>query len=99
MERQIKQQYKRSSIGDASHGDVSKSNVTSRRMKDDVTHDMSPASTARSQRVSPLPDLSVCPVWTDDTLYSIRGWDLVERSERCARIPKITVSNPSGGSE
>jgi hypothetical protein len=27
------------------------------------------------------------------------GWDLVEWSERCASIPKITGSNPSGGSE
>jgi hypothetical protein len=27
------------------------------------------------------------------------GWDLAEWSERCARIPKITGSNPSGGSE
>jgi hypothetical protein len=27
------------------------------------------------------------------------GWDLAEWSERCAIIPKITGSNPSGGSE
>jgi hypothetical protein len=28
-----------------------------------------------------------------------RGWDLAEWSERCASIPQITGSNPSGGSE
>jgi hypothetical protein len=27
------------------------------------------------------------------------GWDLAEWLERCASIPKITGSNPSGGSE
>jgi hypothetical protein len=27
------------------------------------------------------------------------GWDLAEWSERCASIPKITGSNPSGGSK
>jgi hypothetical protein len=27
------------------------------------------------------------------------GWDLAEWSERCISIPKITRSNPSGGSE
>jgi hypothetical protein len=27
------------------------------------------------------------------------GWDLVERSERCARVPKVACSNPSGGSK
>jgi hypothetical protein len=27
------------------------------------------------------------------------GWDLVEWLERCASIPKITGSNPSGGIE
>jgi hypothetical protein len=26
-------------------------------------------------------------------------WDLAERSERCASFPKVTGSNPSGGSE
>jgi hypothetical protein len=30
---------------------------------------------------------------------SYRGWDLVEWLERCASIPMITSSNPSGGSE
>jgi hypothetical protein len=29
----------------------------------------------------------------------LRGWDLVEWLERCASIPMITSSNPSGGSE
>jgi hypothetical protein len=27
------------------------------------------------------------------------GWDLAEWSERCTSIPKITGSNPNGGSE
>jgi hypothetical protein len=27
------------------------------------------------------------------------GWNLAERSERCASKPKITGSNPSGGSD
>jgi hypothetical protein len=27
------------------------------------------------------------------------GWDLAEWSERCASIPKITGSHPSGGSQ
>jgi hypothetical protein len=29
----------------------------------------------------------------------LRGWDLAEWSERCASVPKITGSNPSGGNE
>jgi hypothetical protein len=36
------------------------------------------------------------------TLLSVNGvkwWDLAEWLERCASIPKITGSNPSGGSE
>jgi hypothetical protein len=28
-----------------------------------------------------------------------RGWDLVERSERCAGVPKVTGLSPSGGSD
>jgi hypothetical protein len=30
---------------------------------------------------------------------SMMGWDLAEWLERCANIPNITGSNPSGGSE
>jgi hypothetical protein len=42
-----------------------------------------------------LIELFVCP----DIMYSMYlGWDLPEWSERCASIPKITGSNPSGGS-
>jgi hypothetical protein len=33
------------------------------------------------------------------TFFITLGWDLAEWSERCASIPKITGSNPSGGSE
>jgi hypothetical protein len=29
-------------------------------------------------------------------IFILRGWDLAEWSERCASIPKITGSNPSG---
>jgi hypothetical protein len=31
--------------------------------------------------------------------YGQYSWDLAEWLERCASIPKITGSNPSGGSE
>jgi hypothetical protein len=27
------------------------------------------------------------------------GWDLAEQSKRCASMPKVADSNPSGGSE
>jgi hypothetical protein len=32
-------------------------------------------------------------------LGQVWGWDFAQWSERCASIPKITGSNPSGGSE
>jgi hypothetical protein len=32
-------------------------------------------------------------------VHHYTGWDLAEWLERCASIPKITGSNPSGGSE
>jgi hypothetical protein len=41
------------------------------------------------------------PFWYKWTFWNMHtwGWDLVEWSERCASIPKVTGSNPSGGSE
>jgi hypothetical protein len=33
------------------------------------------------------------------TLSSGKWWNLAERSERCASVPKVADSNPSGGSE
>jgi hypothetical protein len=41
------------------------------------------------------------PIEMDGTRTDLhkQGWDLAEWSERCASIPKITGSNPSGGSQ
>jgi hypothetical protein len=36
---------------------------------------------------------------TDHITSPTLGWDLAEWLERCDSIPKITASNPSGGSE